>query len=402
MNRLLFVTWDGPQVRYLESLFLPIFKGLAEHGHQFHILQFTWGNLKHISGAKEACRDAGIPYRHVKVNKFFEPFGPFLTAVLGARQISKAVRDWKIDTLMPRGLMPALATLFMKDRTGLRLIFDADGFPADERVDFAGLSPHSLQYRILRDIEAQMLRTSDYVLTRTDAAASILRARAGAGTNPAKYYVVSNGRADLPAIRYPTTHRETLSPVLCYLGSIGPQYCPDRMLSIASSIRSSYPSLQFKIFTANSEAMEKAIVASGITDQSWITIECLTPDDVSNHLVKCDVGFSFRQPAFSTQGISPIKLGDYLLAGLPIIGSVNVGNTRPLIEEGIFCPSDGTNQDEIVEWFKKVVIQNRDETRTLCRRSWEKNFSIKESIFRYLLCLNELQSIQPNGNDSWS
>ncbi len=39
---ILFITWDGPQVSYLESLFVPIFRKLEERcGAHFHVLQFT-------------------------------------------------------------------------------------------------------------------------------------------------------------------------------------------------------------------------------------------------------------------------------------------------------------------------------------------------------------------------
>ena len=31
----LFISWDGPQVSYLEGLFLPIFRALKTHGIQF-------------------------------------------------------------------------------------------------------------------------------------------------------------------------------------------------------------------------------------------------------------------------------------------------------------------------------------------------------------------------------
>ncbi len=222
MANCLFITWDGPNTSYLEGLFLPIFDELAEHGHNFHILQFTWGSSEQIESTASFCRAAQIPYRSVKISRRLGPAGPFLSAVRGARHIGAAIRDWKIDTLMPRSLMPAIATLSMRNQPALRIIFDADGFVADERVDFAGLSPKSISYRILRDVEAQMVRVADIVLTRTDAAISILLARAGSGTDPAKFRVVTNGRRMVPLekIVEPT---ERNGPVVGYIGTIGPQ-----------------------------------------------------------------------------------------------------------------------------------------------------------------------------------
>ena len=137
---ILFITWDGPQTSYLEGLFIPIFKKLNEHGYRMHILQFTWADEDIVSHVKSVSEKAGIPYRSAPVRRSMGSVGPLASAFLGSRHIRRAVRDWSIDTLMPRSLMPALAVVATGSNRGLRLVFDADGFAADERVDFGGLS----------------------------------------------------------------------------------------------------------------------------------------------------------------------------------------------------------------------------------------------------------------------
>ena len=63
---ILFVTWDGPQVSYLESLFVPIFQRLGQKGMHFHVLQFTWGGIpERRAFSRQACEQAGISYRSV-------------------------------------------------------------------------------------------------------------------------------------------------------------------------------------------------------------------------------------------------------------------------------------------------------------------------------------------------
>ena len=390
MSKYLFITWDGPQVSYLEGLFLPIFQELAEHGHKFHVLQFTWGAHDRTAAIEALCRAVDVPYRAVTIVRNLSPIGPLMSAVWGARHIKSAVRDWQIDTLMPRSLMPALATLSMRNRKGLQIIFDADGFAVDEKVDAAGLSPQSLNYRIMRDIEAQMVRVADVVLTRSESAIPILRARAGAGTDPSKYYVVTNGRKITAAPYDAKADSEREGPVLCYAGSIGAQYCPESMLAVACAIRVRHPDLKFKVFSADGENMKAAISKSSLGESDWITIERVPTQELAKHLARCDVGLSFRRPAFSTQGIAPIKLGDYLLAGLPIIGSAGVGNTQPLIDAGVFLPSDGTNHEEIVNWVSGKVMKNRESLRETCRRIGETQFSVSESVDRYLLSFKAL------------
>lgn len=388
--RHLFITWDGPQVNYLEGLFIPIFKELEKHGHKFHVLQFSWGSKRRRNEVRNICLALGVPYRSVAVVRRFGPIGPFLTAIFGARHIRAAVRDWKIDTLMPRSLMPALATLCFRERGKLKIVFDADGFAADERVDFAGATAKGLQYRTLREIEAQMLRSADAILTRSEAAVSILQAREGAGTNASKYFVVSNGRK---GGALPLVDRERIghsSLVLCYAGSIGEQYCPKKMIYFANTLRHFVPDLTFKVFTADREKMMEAVSEFGLARASWISIDCVSSQDLPSRLADCDLAFSYRKEAFSTQGVAPIKLGEYLLAGLPIIGTPGVGNTQPLIDADVFIPSDGENAIEVLRWIEESLVPRRDVIRIKCQKLAEEHFSLAESVRRYLQALNSV------------
>ena len=136
--KVLFVTWDGPQVTYLESLFLPIFKQLLTRGFAFHVLQFTWGASERVAFARQACEQAGIGYKSVAIWRRPTAIGALFTALAGARHIKKATQAHNIDVVMPRSILPALATMLALRNGQCRMVFDADGLPLDERVDFSG------------------------------------------------------------------------------------------------------------------------------------------------------------------------------------------------------------------------------------------------------------------------
>ena len=59
MERLLFITWDGPQVSYLEGLFFPILKGLKPR-YEIHVVQFTWGEAGHLEKMKALFESNGM------------------------------------------------------------------------------------------------------------------------------------------------------------------------------------------------------------------------------------------------------------------------------------------------------------------------------------------------------
>ncbi|MDP8913833.1 MAG: hypothetical protein M3N39_09700, partial [Pseudomonadota bacterium] len=171
--RILFVTHDGPQVTYLESLFLPIFAGLQAGDVSFDVLQFRWGDKAGEDQIRQACNAVGIGYRAVPVWRWGGAAGPFLSAIWGGRHLRSAVRHFKSDIVMPRGMMPSISALAAGIHKTRPVLFDADGLPTDERVDVSGLSPTGATYRILRDVEAQTVRLATSVLIRTQRTAEI-------------------------------------------------------------------------------------------------------------------------------------------------------------------------------------------------------------------------------------
>lgn len=380
MSRCLFITWDGPQTSYLESLFLPIFKGLAEHGHRMHVLQFTWSKTDDVLRTKAICETAGIPYKSVPVWRKAGAAGSFASAVWGRNHIQKAVGLWNIDTLMPRSLMPALAVLMMGSRKGLKLIFDADGFAIDERVDFGGLSSTSASYRILRAVEARTTRIADQVLVRTPCAIDILVDRSKADRS--KFHIVGNGRDPAPySGGWPEEKNREFR--LCYAGSLGPQYRPGQMIDVAQRLRVHIPNLVFRIFTGDMANLNIALDQSGINDRSWIEVSRLPPEDMPNALMECDLALALRQPAFSTQGVSPIKIGEYLLAGLPVIGTAGVGAVEPIIDAGVMYPL-GDDVEHVWPWVRDRVLSQQTSIRELSHALGLAHFSLEASVDSYL------------------
>lgn len=395
IKNVLFITWDGPETQYLERLFLPIFAGLEKKGYKFHVLQFGWGRAEKFEQRAQACAKLNIAYKPVKVFRVFKAIGSFLTAFLGQYAIKKAVAEWNIDTLMPRSLMPALAVLSMPKaaRKKLNIIFDADGLAADERVDFAGISSTGKVYRLLRDIEMQMLCHADGVITRTEAAREILIARAGAGLPPERCYRVSNGVDVTPFVQAFELRAQQCKAdfILCYCGSIGPQYRLPEMLDIAVKLKQVIPQLRFKLFSSALPEIKKQLEEKGLIEQDWIEYQTLPAAEVPKALAACDLALALREPKFSTQGVLPIKLGEYLLAGLPILGTPHVGNASELEETGVFHSAELDGLEQSIDWVINNYLPQQKEWKKRSHEAGLQYFSLEETIKQYAVALSVFQ-----------
>lgn len=400
--RVLFVTWDGPQVSYLEGLFLPIFVQLQSAGLQFHVLQFTWGDAERLALTRSACEKAGVLYRAVSVWRRPVGFGSLLTALAGGRLIRKLARSWAIDVVMPRSNLPALATLYALRKQVFPVVFDADGLPLDERVDFAGASPSGLVYRLLRDVEAEMVRRSNTVLTRSTKAAEILLARAGSGTTHDKFKVVGNGRdatkfAPATAAARSAIRRELgfddNSPLVVYAGSLGEQYCMNEMLALFAAVKRRRADAKLLILSGSPEVARHAL-ASKPSLAAASSIRSVSPDQVPQYLACADLGLALRRPSFSMQAVAPIKVGEYLLCGLPVVATKGIGDTNVLGSEVAFLleKMDQTELECAAEWFCTNVFPARAIASDRCRSVGLKHFSLDACKAAYLSAFDRLRA----------
>lgn len=340
LKNILFITWDGPQTSYMEGLFMPIFQEIAKQGdYQFHVVQFTWADAQKIAHTKAAADQMGITYTAWPVlRKPNVSVGSLLTVLSSAGKIKKYIRENNIHIVMPRSTFPAMIVNQIKNKN-FKLILDADGLPIEERIDFAGLKKESFQYKLMKSAETKMLQSADAVITRSQKAIDIHTAHIGQSYRT-KFSVVFNGR-DKNVFDYQLTLREKVRQKLglkdellfVYAGSLGPQYCLTEMLEIFQAYAEKREA-KFLILTGNTEFAEENIPSEL---KPHVILKSVPAEKVSFYLNGGDVAFGLRKPTFSMQGVAPIKLGEYLLCGLPVIASKGIGDTEKILENFEEC-----------------------------------------------------------------
>ena len=363
-KNLLFITWDGPQTSYMEGLFMPIFQEIAKNEQMvFHVLQFTWADQQKINLTKRVAQKMGIQYTALPIlRKPNASLGSLLTVFTSVGKIKKYISENKIDIVMPRSTFPAMMVNRIKQKN-FKLIFDADGLPIEERVDFAGLKKDSFQYQLMKSAETKMLKNADAVITRSQKAIEVHLTNIGE-KNREKFSVVFNGRDQNKFKRSESARVEAHKMlgvnsefVFVYAGSLGPQYCFTEMLEIFKN-HSAKNKSKFLILTGNIDFAQQHIPKEL---QSAIILKSVTSDEVPFYLNAADLAFALRQPSFSMQGVAPIKLGEYLLCGLPVIASKGIGDTENILHNFEECylydhSLPRSNQVENINQFLEKTI----------------------------------------------
>lgn len=396
MKNLLFITWDGPQTSYMEGLFMPIFSEVHKQNPnwEFHVIQFTWGDEERIQATQKVAEKLGVHYQALPISrKPIASLGSFISLFQGASKVEKYIQQHKIDVVMPRSTFPAYMVSRLKDFKG-KIIFDADGLPIEERIDFAGLKRNSFLYKFLQSAETTMLRKADHVITRSKKAIEIHLQTLGEQYRT-KFSVVQNGR-DTSLFRYDENLRENYRKKLnindellfVYAGSLGPQYCLPEMLEIFRKT-SEFSNCKFLILTGDLVFAEKMIPYEM---QNLCLLKKVGIEEVPAYLNAADVGFALRKPTYSMQGVAPIKLGEYLLCGLPVIASKGIGDSEEILtnfEESLLWDHSHLF-DENYEELDKFLNNSLEVDRKFIQSKAESYFSMAVAANSYLRVLNSI------------
>lgn len=405
LKHLLFITWDSPQTSYMEGLFMPIFQEIAKKENiKFHVLQFTWADEKKISHTNSAAEIMGIQYTALPIlRKPNVSVGSLFTVFTSAGKIKKYIKEHEIDIVMPRSTFPAmmlnqiLKVPFgrLKSRN-FQVIFDADGLPIEERIDFAGLKKDSFQYQLMKSAETKMLQQADAVITRSQKAIEVHLNTIGE-EHSGKFSVVFNGRdknrfivnkdSRIEARKELGVEKEFL---FVYAGSLGPQYCLPEMLKIFNNHTQASNS-KFLILTGDTAFAEQNIPEDL---KAKIILKSVPSDQVPFYLNAADVAFALRQPTFSMQGVAPIKLGEYLLCGLPIIASKGIGDTDAILENFPECYLYDhalglpTEQEKIAHFLENAIFADRNKIHAKA----QSYFSLEAAAASYIQALTKITS----------
>lgn len=135
---------------------------------------------------------------------------------------------------------------------------------------------------------------------------------------------------------------------IVYSGSLSKWQHIDYIIKIFHNL-SRYKFLKFKILTQNN----LDLINHNIDN---LTITSSTPNEIVNELSKSDIGIIIRDSNILNKVASPLKVGEYLSAGLPIILTPNIGDySRLIIESKLGCivtmSSINEDTDKIIKFI---------------------------------------------------
>ena len=350
MKRILYLSYDGMTDPLGQSQVIPYLQGLSKKGYQFTILSFEKPRQynrekEYIKVILDQSRIRWIPLRYHK-------FPPVLSTLfdlwLMYAKTRKLHMEKDFDIIHCRSYLSGIVGLRMKKKFNIKFLFDMRGFWADERME-GGIwnlkNPiFMLIYNYFKKKEIQFLEWADYTISLTHSAKQEIHQWPQIKNNPIPIEVIPCC-ADLQHFDRSNTEEKQLKEaqarlglndkdfILVYLGSLGTWYRLDEMLKFFKVLLDTKPNAKFLILSKDTHIQLPSMLSNLGIEKDKVVLTSASYKEIPVYLKLANLAVFFYHPSFSKKATSPVKQGELMGMGIPIICNAGIGDTAEIIQD---------------------------------------------------------------------
>lgn len=227
-----------------------------------------------------------------------------------------------------------------RDFPQARIIFDCRGAEVTETAQRLGYHhlPESEWPPVARDKLQAVMRDEQRAVLEADGVTCVSQAmvdqlRATYPDQPANKFFVVPCCPDTDAFFAAAVERDRVRKelgltdklVVTYVGSLAWYQLPEASFRIFKVIKSIRPDAHFFAITTQPDKMRELSLAAGLESED-ITIRSVSSREVPGLLVASDLGLMLRDDSLTNRVASPVKFGEYIAAGVPVIITSQLGD----------------------------------------------------------------------------
>lgn len=402
----LFLSYNGLLEPILPSQGLPYLKGLAKNGHELILLTYEKkGDLARtgkdgIARIRKELASSGIEWIYLRYHKNPPVFSTLFDLLAGSVRVFHLIKSRNIKIVHLRGVTPGAIMIFLSKFVRVKLLYDMRGLLAEEYVGGNLWKEDSVPFRLVKAAEKRLLSTADAVTTLTDKHMALNRSL--------DYFKVRNIPLDVVPCcvdteRFDYSKVDAVSArrrlglegkfVLMYPGKTGTFYFMKDMLEFYKEMVAMLPNPVFLIVTNDSPETVMAMARDiGLSPEKLLFIRRADFSDMPAYYAASDAGVFFINP-YKKIGSSPIKMGEFLASGVPVIINPGIGDTEELVRKN----KVGVVVEELSpENYRRAIngiMKLKQEGETLkqrCRDTAKEYLSVENGIKKYLAIYEEL------------
>ncbi|MBN2776883.1 MAG: glycosyltransferase [Bacteroidales bacterium] len=398
MTKVLYISYDGMTDPLGESQVIPYLKELSKKKVEISILSAEKESAYKLRKdyIQNLLRQYNIDWYPISYTKKPPVVSTVLDIIKLIKTSKKLHKQKHFDIVHCRSYISAFAGLRLKNKFGVKFLFDMRGFYADERVD-GNLWPQSnpvfkMVYRFFKKSEKKFFSHADHTISLTFSGKDVIHNNFGfknididvipccADTDLFDFRRINS---DDIVKQKSELNISSTEFILSYLGSVGTWYMPDEMMKFFKVLCNYKPHSRFLIITRDEPQIIYNIANKHEVDISKIIVMPANREDVPLLLSISNASIFFIKPVFSKKASSPTKLAELLGMGIPVICNANVGDLDKFIPEnnlGVLIDNfDAENLDKMCKNLDNEIDISKEHLRSVALEL----FSLEKGVQTY-------------------
>jgi glycosyltransferase involved in cell wall biosynthesis len=378
---------------------VPYLAGLARNGYDFTLLTYEKKrDLKEkgrdgIAAMRRDLAALGIEWLYLAYHKNPPLLSTIFDLSVGCLRVLYIILSRRVKIVHLRGITPGMMMLPLSRVTDVRTVFDMRGFLAEEYVGGGIWKEGDVSFRIVKKAERRLLKTADAVTVLTRKHLDINRASEWLSGRRIPMDVVpccvDTSRFtidDTSAAELRSRHGLNDNFVLMYPGKIGTFYFMKEMLDFYKALMAAEPGAVFLIVTRDDGGpVFKAAEEAGIGGDRVRIIKGPDYSRMPEYYRMADAGIFFINP-YKKMGSSPIKMGEFLASGVPVIINPGVGDTEELVRDnGVGVVVEHFKEDDYIKGAREILALKGEGAalRSRCRDAALRHLSLESGVVKY-------------------
>lgn len=406
-KHVLYVLYDGLTENIPQSQVIPYLVELSKKGYRFTILSFEKEN--YLQERKTLIQELLNAHNIAWVIKSFSTKPPIVSKLWNVWQMKQEIK--KIHSKDPislihcRSYMASLSGLWAKQTLGIKFLFDMRGFWADENKDMGVWNLQNVLfkrvYSYFKQKEKDFLEQSDAIVSLTTSGKKELLTWKNISIPENKINVIpccvdtsvfdynKINSADVSALRKSLNIDEN-ALVICFLGTVGNLYMPDKMMRFFSLLLVEKPNSIFLYITTQPAEFIYSLAKENNIPLDNIRVKGAKRLEVASMLSICDYSLFFIRPYYSKIASSPTKQGEIMALGIPIITNKGIGDTEAIVRtSNAGYVVEGFTDNELLKCVKEVCA-NHTFSKEEIRNGATQFYSLNNGVEKYNAIYREL------------
>jgi glycosyltransferase involved in cell wall biosynthesis len=405
-QKILYLSYNGLLEPIVPSQVVPYLEKLAKRGYEFILV--TYEKKSDINNAgKEALRkkkaelrSLGIDWRYLRYHKNPPRISTLFDLFAGMCYCLFLIPSKHVKMVHVRGITPGVIMLILAKILKTKILFDMRGLLAEEYVGGGLWKESGFSYGLVKAAEKHMLNRADGITVLTKKHLEFNK-RLDCLSKRSIPMDVIPCCVDINKFSYDADDRLFFRKkfgfednfVLMYPGKIGTFYLMDEMLSFYKAISILIPNAVFFIISHDDLSPVAGKLSDMGIDKSAVRFaRDVSFDEMPRYLRMADAGIFFINP-YKKIGSSPIKMGEFLASGVPVIINPGIGDTEELVRDsrvGVIVERFDADCYKRAATDILTMLQKDKGLSERCINTARKYLSVEEGVSKYYSLYNEL------------